>query len=94
MLGKWMFCVLCSSFNGFQDVVLPDCLDANACSKVHDMMTGGGKAAAGPLTVAPTPMAAPRRFTASVLGAKAVSRSSSKVSAAFSWQCIFQFLTR
>ena len=50
-----------------------------------------GQAPAGPLTVAPTPIAAPRRFTASVLGAKAVSRSSSKVSAAFSWHCIFQF---
>ena len=37
-----MICVLCSSFNGFQDVVLPDCLDANACSKVHNM-TGGDR---------------------------------------------------
>ena len=40
-----------------------------------------------PFTVAPTPIAAPRLVTKSVLGAKAVSRSWSKVSAADSLFC-------
>mmetsp|Transcript_8564 Transcript_8564/g.20358 ORF Transcript_8564/g.20358 Transcript_8564/m.20358 type:complete len:411 (-) Transcript_8564:1484-2716(-) len=43
-----------------------------------------------PFTVAPTPMAAPRRVVGSVLGASATSRSWSKVSAACSLFCFIK----
>lgn len=97
--------ILCSSLNGFDDVVLPDCLYSNACklkrctqpplrlkkSTQNYAITSQHKPTickhTRPFTVAPTPMAAPRLVTKSVLGARAVSRSWSKVSAADSLFC-------